>query len=263
MIFAFLLTLKVVTVSIPPLASLVKFLGGDKFEVYTITSRTQNPHTYELKPSDLKKVSKADLYIEVGEHIEGWGSRLCSVSKNCVRLAKRLREMGVNYNNPHIWLDPKLVPYIAQIISEELVKLEPAESLAIKWNLKRFNESFGRSLTEIDSLLKPLKGLKVLVYHPSWTPFLSYFGLEVVGAFVHHGEKEPSVKEYGEWLTRMKKEGVRIVVSEVNMPSRVIRQLAKEGNACLVMLDPLFEGDFIQNFKNQAYSLVQVYERCH
>ncbi len=251
-IFYLLISVKTISVSIPPLASMVSFIAGDDYKVVSIVNQMQNPHTYEIKPSDLKTAITSDLHIEVGGHIEGWGKRICEKHKNCLRVYDELVSKNIKVTNPHIWLDLTLVPECAKIIEQRLEKTFPQDSLIFRKNLQQFLAGFDSLMKELKESFEGYSGTKVLLYHPSWNNFLEPLGLKVAGALVHHGEKEISAGDFARWVKRIKAENIRLIVAESNMPSRICENLAKESGACYVLLNPLFGGDFLNSIKEQA-----------
>ncbi len=252
MLLLLLLTSKVIVASIPPIAALAGEIAGDSYQVYSLLNNLQNPHTYELKPQDFKRVLNSNLYFEVGGHIESWGTRLRNTVKNSVVLTDELRKRKINFDNPHIWLDPYLVPEIAKIVYEKLCERFPENSSLFTENYHAFLTRFDSTSNYLMGVLSEYKSRKVLLYHPSWNKFLEFFGITVAGALVHHGEKEISAGEYAKWVKKVKDENISIVVTESNMPSRIPQSLSRETGICLVSLDPLFSGDFINGFKEQA-----------
>ena len=83
-IFIFYLKAKtLVAISIPPLEYFVKDIVGDKAEIFTVVKPGFSPATYEPKPSDLKKIAKANLYFAIGVPFEkSYLKRFKNVNKN-------------------------------------------------------------------------------------------------------------------------------------------------------------------------------------
>ncbi|MDI6851773.1 MAG: metal ABC transporter substrate-binding protein [bacterium] len=253
MLFLFLLVFtRTISVSIPPLASMVSYLAGKQYKVVSILNQTQNPHTYEIRPSDLKTAITSDLHIEVGGHIEGWGKRICEKHKNCLRLYDELIRENIKVTNPHIWLDFTLVPECAKIIEQRLEKTFPQDTIIFRKNLEQFLVRYNSLVRELKDSFKVYSGTKILLYHPSWNNFLEPLGLKVAGALVHHGEKEVSAGDFARWVQRIKAENIRLIIAENNMPSQICENLAKESGACFILLNPLFDGDFLISLKEQA-----------
>ncbi len=74
--------LKVVT-TISDLAAVAREVGGDEVSVESIAKGTQDPHFIEAKPSYMLKVSQADLLVAVGLELEeGWLPSLVRCARN-------------------------------------------------------------------------------------------------------------------------------------------------------------------------------------
>ena len=55
---------------------LVKQVGGDKVKVQAVASPKYNVHFIQPKPSDVRNVSQADLYVNAGLDLEAWSDPL-------------------------------------------------------------------------------------------------------------------------------------------------------------------------------------------
>ncbi|RBP82503.1 zinc ABC transporter substrate-binding protein ZnuA [Marinomonas rhizomae] len=60
----------VIATSIKPVSMIVAAIAGDKAEIQQIVSSTASPHDFAMRPSDLKKILKADTVVWVGESLE-------------------------------------------------------------------------------------------------------------------------------------------------------------------------------------------------
>lgn len=66
-------------------ADLVRQVGGDRVEVKAIAAPRFNIHFYQPKPSDVRNVAKADLFVTTGLDLEAWSPELCPCS-SCTTL---------------------------------------------------------------------------------------------------------------------------------------------------------------------------------
>ena len=57
-------------VSILPQKTFVEAIGGDKVDIALMVKPGNSPHTYEPKPSQMKEITKADLYFKIGVEFE-------------------------------------------------------------------------------------------------------------------------------------------------------------------------------------------------
>ena len=72
-----------VVVSILPQQTFVEKIGGDKVNVSTMVKPGSDPHSYEPKASQMKNISKADIYFPIGLEFENtWLDKFASQNKN-------------------------------------------------------------------------------------------------------------------------------------------------------------------------------------
>jgi len=72
-----------VVTTLPDLASITRYVGGDHVEVFSIAKGYQNPHFVDPKPSFIVKLSRADMFVTVGLDLEkGWAPQLVESSRN-------------------------------------------------------------------------------------------------------------------------------------------------------------------------------------
>lgn len=76
-----------VTTTLPPLASIANYIGGDKVEVNSIVEPGFSPHTFDLKPSDMVAMNKSDILISTGLDIDNF-----IVKNNTVKHHIQLKE---------------------------------------------------------------------------------------------------------------------------------------------------------------------------
>ena len=68
-----------VVATVPELGSLVREVGGNRVVVTGLVKGTEDPHFVEAKPSFIKALSQADMYVQVGLELEiGWVPSPCS-----------------------------------------------------------------------------------------------------------------------------------------------------------------------------------------
>lgn len=136
--------------SVPDLASLVQAVGGDHVSVTTFAKGTEDPHFIEAKPSFVKALSQANLFVVLGLGMEeGWSPVLQQNARNSAVLPGAAgylnastaiqpldaasgtidRSMGDIHagGNPHYLLDPICGMQVAKLICNKLSELQPAQ----------------------------------------------------------------------------------------------------------------------------------------
>src|SRR5437867_6821199 len=181
--------LKVVA-TIPDLKSLTEAVGGDLVEVDSLTRGTQNFHEAEVRPSMMLKLRRADAVVENGLGLDAWADVAIAGSNNPevvrggrgrIEISRGIevlevpttrvdRSMGDVHpqGNPHFSLDPGLAPVITQNIVDGLARIAPEHRAGFERNRHAFLQHLDQEMARWMKLMEPVKGGKVVVYHPSF-----------------------------------------------------------------------------------------------
>ncbi|MBZ4650379.1 metal ABC transporter substrate-binding protein [Thermosipho sp. (in: thermotogales)] len=237
------LSFSLIVTTINPYYLIVKQIVGEKDEVYLLLSPNVNPHTYSLRVSDVKILSKANIIFANGG-IEPDLSKFY-----VVYLRDYIPSLFVEYNNPHFWLDPYFVKfYIIPTIVEKLSKVYPQYRSDFEANAKIL-------LGEIDEFLRDYKALNlsgtVLVHHPSFYYFFKELNLKVKWVEQGHNVSVGMKK----LIETIKSENIIAIFSEVQQSKDEIKIISKQLNKKYYTLDPLgvnakkFIDIYYQNFE--------------
>ena len=249
--------IRVVT-TIPDLKSLTEAVGGDLVEVDSLTRGTQNFHEAEVRPSMMLKLRRAQLLVENGADLDTWAdvAVLGANNPNIVRGASgRIdvsrgipllevpttrvdRSMGDVHplGNPHFSLDPGLAPTITQTILDGLVRLAPDHRAAFERNRSQFLARLDGEMARWTKLLEPLKGAKVVVYHPDFVYFLTRFGLVQVGMVEDRPGIQPSPQHLVRLIREMKDQGVKVILVEPWNDVKLAARVAQDAGARAVVM---------------------------
>jgi len=97
--------LRVVT-SVPDLADLVRTVGGEEVEVESLVRGAQDAHFMDPRPTFVRRLHDADLYVENGLQLEiGWSPVLLQSARN-----PRIRPGGPGYVDASLAIAPLEVP---------------------------------------------------------------------------------------------------------------------------------------------------------
>lgn len=233
------------------LKALVEEVGRERVEVESLAAPEQDPHSIEIKPSQLARTRRADLVVRIGLDHEPWFSRLkieapvLDASRG-VRLLQtetpRLRaERRVHvhaFGNTHYWLDPENARPITAAILEALARLSPVDRPGFEANRARFVAKLDEKIREWERSLAPLRGVKAVVIHDSWVYFADRFGVAIVAAAEPTPGVPPSPAELATLLKRMREAGVRLVLADPHSNAALVRQLAERSGARSITLLP-------------------------
>jgi zinc transport system substrate-binding protein len=252
-----------VVVSILPQKTFVKKIAGDLVDVTVMVSPGASPAVYEPKPSQMKKITKAQIYFSIGVPFEkAWLPRFKAQNPNMLlydtsKGIKKLPMQEHHHNHhqhssstldPHIWLSPTLVKIQAKNIADALKKIDPKHKTVYENNLKKFEQEIDELDVRLVKILKPCQGKAMMVFHPSWGYFAKDYGLEQIPIEVEG--KEPKSKELVNIIHEAKEEGVKIVFVQPQFSKRTAKVIADSIGAKIVEADPVAT--------NWAENLIQI-----
>jgi manganese/iron transport system substrate-binding protein len=255
-----------VATTIGVLADWARQVGGDRVEVTSILSGNESPHTYEIKPADVKTVADARILFKVGLGMEEWldpavqnsGNKTLVVVGAATGLADIVQgDEHDGSGNPHIWLDPEYAKAGIENLVTALVKLDPkGESLYRKREAAYFVRLDSLSAA-ISAQFAGLSDRRLITYHDAWPYFARRFGLDIIATVEPIPGQEPSAKELARLVDLIRREHIRVITTEPQLPSALPNMLAGETGVKVVVLNPLeCEGGYIAALGVSAAALV-------
>jgi zinc/manganese transport system substrate-binding protein len=242
-----------VVATIPDLKSLTEAVGGDLVDVEALTRGTQNFHEAEVRPSMMLKLRKADLLVENGVDLDAWVEVAVQSANNAnivrggrgrVEIARGIpllevpsvrvdRSMGDVHplGNPHFSLDPGLAPAITQNIVDGLVRVAPQHRASFERNRAAFLARVEEQMARWMKMMEPVKGAKVVVFHPVYIYLLTRFGLSQAGALEDRPGIPPSPQHLVNVIRQMKEEGIKAILVEPWNDVKLANRVAEEAGA--------------------------------
>jgi ABC-type Zn uptake system ZnuABC Zn-binding protein ZnuA len=158
-----------VCATVPELGGLVRAVGGDRVAVTVFAKGTEDPHYLDAKPSFVKALSQADLFVQVGMDLEaGWAPLLLRSSRNA-----RVQPAGSGYldasvtitplevpagtvdrsmgdvhpqGNPHYLADPLNALRVAALIRDRLAGLRPEDAALFSRRYEAFRTKLAEAM---------------------------------------------------------------------------------------------------------------------
>jgi ABC-type Zn uptake system ZnuABC Zn-binding protein ZnuA len=246
-----------IVVTIPVLKDLTEQVGGPHVRVTSLLSGYENEHTYSPKPSDLVAVRKARLLFEVGIGLEVWVSslvknagspslRVVTTSKGIALLRDRPDRDGAAHageederGNPHVWMDPENAMTMMRHITEALIQVDPAYATEYRTNQASYLRKLDQLRGSLSDRITRVADRRFVAHHPAWPYFARRFGFQIVGTIQSQSGSEPSALQLHALIAKIKKDRIKVVVSEIQLSQRIPEMLAKETGARVVVLTTL------------------------
>jgi zinc/manganese transport system substrate-binding protein len=226
--------LKVAT-SLTDLASVAEFVGGEHVSVVSLCKGYDDPHFVPAKPSLMKAIQNADVFVSVGLELDsGWlplvlpGSRNPKIQPGKPGFVDASEGVGVlekpagtvnraegdvhPLGNPHYYADPKNLEVVAHHLAEVFSKLDPANAADYAANAQAFDRKMEESLAGWEKQMAPYNGASIVTYHKNFVYFADRFGLKLFGNVEPKPGIPPSPRQIAELAESMKQADVRVVL---------------------------------------------------
>ncbi len=244
--------IKVVT-TLNILEDFVRNIGGERVEVRSLLSGLESEHTYTPKPSDIIIVKDAQLLVEVGLGLEVWVKSLVKNASNS-KLITVTTSTGVplledkekdhhdhdhHRGNPHIWLDPERAKSMMRHITDALSKIDPEGKKYYLSNQAGYFIRIDKMRKDIEMKMSTVKNRRIITHHPAWPYFAERFNLQIADNIQLQAGTESSARHIAKLISEIRKEGIRVLVSEPQLNPNIPKAIADETGVRVVTLTPI------------------------
>ena len=261
---------RVAFTSILPQRDFVRHIAGDRFEVHALVGSGQNPHSYTPTPDQMVQLSKASVFFRTGIEVED--GVLPKIEKSMpnihiidLRQGIELREMIENDHHdheheekdhhdhegkdPHIWLSPVLAKQMAITIKDALVKIDPDGQKVYEENVRVFTGELDSLDNYLRTILEPVKGTELFVFHPAFGYFTDAYGL--IQKPVETGGKEPSARDLARLIDEAREHKPKVIFVQPQYAVKSAEALANQIGCAVVPINPLPE-DYLKEMREMG-----------
>jgi len=238
-----------VVASLAIFADFVRQVGGDRVDVSALIPAGADPHTYELPPGRVVRLTEADLVIVNGLGLEAALQDVIAEntpsSTPVIELSQGLSAITSDHEsaNPHLWLNVQNAIAYVERIRDALVQIDPAGADAYRSNADSYLSEL-RTLDQevaaaIDSI--PSDRRKLVTLHDAFPYLAQRYGLQLVGVVVASPGKEPSAKDVADLVEAIAAEDVPAVFEEPQFNARILELAADDAGVeiCTLYSDAL------------------------
>jgi zinc/manganese transport system substrate-binding protein len=173
-----------VAASINAWGSILGQLGGDRVHATSIiTNPDTDPHDYEPTPADGRTCADSELFVENGIGYDPWAAKSVAASPDPHRVVLDVGQLvGVPAGgNPHRWYSPSDVEKVADAITADLKKLDPADSVYFDQQRQVFeNTGLAPYHQLINDIRATYTGTPVGASESIFTPLADALGLKLI-----------------------------------------------------------------------------------
>ncbi len=256
--------LQVVT-TLFPLYDFARTIGGDKAQVTMLLPPGVEPHTFEPRPEDMIRISRANLFIYTNKYMEPWVDKIISGIDNkslrVVNAGERVKyrpggnddthehahgqissmnnkhEHDAKSMDPHIWLDFANAALMVDSILDGFVAADPANggfyrqnAEILKKRLAALDDRYRKTLASCSTRMILHGG------HYTFGYLAHRYGLEYHALSGISSDSEPSAERMASLVREIRSSGAKYLFAEELLSPRLTETLAQEAGVGVLML---------------------------
>lgn len=220
-------------------------------------------HDYQLVPSDMKVLEKADLFVINGAGMESFLDKVISQLPNLkiIEASKGIELLVEGHEhrhdgeheqndhdshedgvNPHVWVSISKAIEEVQNITEALIQIDEDNRDAYQKNSEEYIQRLENIKAEMHYELKDIRIKDVITFHEAFSYFAKEFGLNIVSVVEREPGSEPSARELAETIKIIEELDVKILLVEPQYSASAAEIIANETGAKIYLLDPVVTG---------------------
>lgn len=239
-----------VSVTIFPFYDITKEIVGEKMEVTLIVPPGAEPHNFELTPLDILKIKESKVIFTSGTNIDLWINNITRIYHN-VKVINLNQDLPLIIEkqkevDPHFWLSIENMKKISEIISKEIISIDPENKSYYEENLKKVKTKLENLKNKAEKEMKNLKSRYIITQHNAFEYLAKELNLQIL-AYLESENKELTLKDLKDVIDKIRAYNIKVVFKEPKEKEDLIKILESKYKLKIYDLDPL-EGKGAQNF---------------
>lgn len=267
-----------VTVSVPPLAGLLKPLLDESDEIVILLKPGVSPHGFQLKPSHLRAIQSSGAVFSVGTPVDGWLEKTLSRVKQPVLKMSELSGLqtlpirngglwlkasetetdghaahsegdhddhGHDHSSEtwphdgHIWLSMVNARLFVEEAAELIKQLKPLQVSEVEKKKLAWLAKLEQLDQSLITKLAPVKDRPYVVLHDAYQYFEQHYQLNGVGSVRLNPEISPSLKRVQQLRESITKSEITCVFKEPQFPGKRVSAVVMGLDIKVGSLDPM------------------------
>ncbi len=259
-----------VVVTIKPVHSLVAAVMEGVGTPVLLLKGASSPHSYALRPSDVRALEAAGLVVWVGPGLETFLERPLRALTRRAKVLELDRAEGVTLlpsreggtwephadegarpgaaapdhpapeeYNWHLWLSPANARAMVQAVARALSTLDPADAPRYARNAAQALQALERLDARLRDRLAPVRDRPFVVFHDAYAYFEAAYGLRAVGSITVSPERAPGARRVTDLRAKVLQLGAICVFREPQFEPRLVNTIIQGTQARTGVLDDL------------------------
>ena len=253
--------------SIKPIQLIAADMLGDLAQVEVLLPSGSSPHHYSLKPSSIRQIHSADLFIWGGADLELFLTKTVSqLERPALALLDSEDEHADEHadehehehehdhgdeaavidshdhehsGDPHFWMTPERALAAADKIKDQLALLYLHDAKLYEQAYLDFEQRLTKTDQQLTQQLKPIAEVGFFVFHDAFSGFVEHYQLRQLGYFTVDPGRKPGARRLGQIREALESKQARCVFVEPQFKAPVVDSLIRGLNIQVGRLDPL------------------------
>ena len=235
------------TASLPPVAGLVRALGGERWSVSSLVGPGQDPHAYEPTPGQVSALASSRLFFRTEMPFEEAlaaraasafpGVRLVTLEPAVPHEGGHGHDHGHDEAAVHGWLSPANLEAWARAIAAELSAADPAEAGAVEARLSSWLGALGAETARTRAAVSDAGVRAFAAWHPAYGAWAEAFGLEQIA--LEADGKAPGPRTLAAARERAAATGARTMLVQNGAEAARAAAFARDAGLRVVVAAPL------------------------
>lgn len=252
--------------SIKPIQLIAVDMLGELAQVEVLLPPGRSPHHYSLKPSSIRRIHSADLFIWGGEDLELFLAKTVSQLEHpALALLEDIGDQEADTaehgdahshgekhdegkhdegkheheGDPHFWMAPERALAAADKIKDRLVLLYPSDAKLYERAYVDFEQRLAGTDQQLKQQLQSVAEVGFFVFHDAFSGFVGHYQLRQLGYFTVDPGRKPGARRLTEIRAALESEQARCIFVEPQFKAPVVDSLIRGLNIRVGRLDPL------------------------
>jgi zinc transport system substrate-binding protein len=234
-----------------PFGEILNSLVKGRGKVTVILPPGASPHTYELKPSELRYIENSLALFYGSSNLDNWVEKINHNNKieliNLIPSSHLLKIPLLIHNHgskdvgidPHFWTDPLTVKALLPSLCDTLCTVDPDGKEIYNRNLIVFDRQLTELHKKIYKDIHSIKNKSVFLSHPFFLYYLNRYEFVLAGIIEIQPGTEPTPKELKNYIDIAKNKQVKAVLTHTQLSDKPAQLVVEATQMKIIQLDPL------------------------
>jgi zinc transport system substrate-binding protein len=248
--------LRVIT-SLFPLQQFAQAVGGGDVHADLLLPPGAEPHTWDPRPSDVAKITKADVFIYIGPMMEPWAANVLKAANNPrLRILEAGRGLAFieasehepdtkhskpkpheGHLDPHIWLDFSLDIKIVDAIAAVFSAKDPPHASFYQERAESYKEKLAAVDQTYQETLSKCRHRKIIIGgHSAFAYLAKRYNLEQMALYGTSPNAEPTPKKLAAAIQAAQENKAKYIFFEILVNPKLAQVLAQEAGIGTLVL---------------------------